>query len=65
MMSSVARDTFIKTKVILRHHTKDISNQVSSNSDHEIECYSCSNSSSKMGKNKKRDNKGITNWGKF
>ena len=36
MMSSVARVKFIKTKVILRYHTKGVSNQVSSNSDHEI-----------------------------
>ena len=48
MMSSVARVKFIKTKVIFRYHTKDVSNQVSSNSDHEIKSYLCSNSTTKM-----------------
>ena len=52
-MPSVARVKFIKTKVIFRCHTKGVSNQVSSNSDHEIKSYSCSNSSTKMGKNEK------------
>ena len=32
-ISSVARVKFIKTKVISRYYTKDVSNQVSSNSD--------------------------------
>ena len=53
MMSSVAGVRFIKTKVIFRYHTKDVSNQVSSYSDHEIKSYSCSNSGAKMGKNEK------------
>ena len=53
MMSSVARVKFIKTKVVFRCHTKSISNQVSSNSDHKIKSYSSSNSSTKMGKNEK------------
>ena len=53
IMSSVARIKFIKTKVIFRYHTKGFSNQVSSNSDHEIKSYSCSNSTTKMGKNEK------------
>ena len=44
-MSSVAKAKFIKTK--------GVSSQVSSNSDHEIKTYSCSNSSIKMGKNEK------------
>ena len=35
-MSSVAKVKFIKTKVIFRYHTKGVSNQVSSNLDHEI-----------------------------
>ena len=72
MMSSVARVKFIKTKVIFRYHTKGLSNQVSSNSDHEIKSYSCSNFSTKIGKTEKvrkifwitkRGNKGITNRG--
>ena len=53
MMSSVARVKLIKTKVIFRCHTKGVSNQVSSNSDHEIKSYSCSNSNTKIGKNEK------------
>ena len=57
MMSSVARVKFIKTKVIFRCHTKGVSNQVSSNLDHEIKSYSCSNSSTKMGKNEKEGKK--------
>ena len=52
-MSSVAQVKFIKTKVIFRYHTKDVSNQVLSYSDHTIKSYSCSNSSTKMGKMKK------------
>ena len=50
-ISSVARVKFIKTKVIFRYHAKSVSNQVSSNSDHEIKSYLCSNSSIKIGKN--------------
>ena len=53
MMSSVATVKFIKTKVIFRYHTKGVLKQVSLNSDHEIKSYSCSNSSTKMGKNEK------------
>ena len=53
MMSLVARVKFIKTNVIFRNHTKGASNQVSSNSDHEIKSYSCSNSSIKTRKNEK------------
>ena len=34
MMSSVAEVRFIKTKVFFRYHTKGVSNQVSSYSDH-------------------------------
>ena len=51
MMSSVARVKFIKTKVIFRYHTRGVSN--SSNSGHEIKSYSCSNCTTKMGKNEK------------
>ena len=40
MMSSVAKVTFIKTKVIFRYCIKGVSNQVSSNSDHKIKSYS-------------------------
>ena len=40
MMSSVARVKCIKTKVIFRYHIKGVSDQVSSNSDHEIKSYS-------------------------
>ena len=75
MMSAVARVKFIKTKVIFRHHTKGVSNQVSSNSNHEIKSYSYLNSGTKMGKNekngkmllgyKKMGNKGVTNRGSF
>ena len=74
LMPSVARVKFIKTKVISRYHIKGVSNQVSSSSDHEIKSYSCSNSSTKVGKNEKvgkifwitkRGNEGIPNWGKF
>ena len=50
MMSAGARVEFIRAKAIFRHHTKGVSNQVSSNSDHEIKS---SNSSIKMGKNEK------------
>ena len=53
MMSSVAWVKFTNTKVTFRYHTKGVSNQVSSNSDHEIKSYSCSNSTTKMGKNEK------------
>ena len=73
-MSSVARVKFIKTKVIFRYHTK-----VSQIKFHHIriihvQSYSCSNSSTKVGKNEKvgkifwitkRGNEGITNWGRF
>ena len=52
-MSSVGRVKFLKTKAIFRYHTKGVSNQVSLNSDHEIDSYSCSNFSTKMGKTKK------------
>ena len=52
-MSSVARVKFIKSKVIFRYHTKGVSNQVSSNSDHEIKSYSCSISITEMEKNEK------------
>ena len=74
IMSSVARIKFIKTKVIFRYHTKGISNQVSSYSDHEIKSYLCSNCSTKIGKNekvgkifwiRKRGNEGITNRVRF
>ena len=72
MMPSAARVKFIKTKVTFRYHTKGVSNQVSSNSDHKIKSYACSNSSNKMGKKMKsrknisglqngRGSKGITN----
>ena len=50
MIPSVTRVEFIKTKIIFRYHTKGVSDQVSSNSDHEIKSYSCSNSSTKMGR---------------
>ena len=53
ILSSVARVKFIITKVIFRYHTKGVSDQVSSYSDHEIKSYSCSNSSTKKGKNEK------------
>ena len=73
MISSVARVKFIKTKAIFRYHTKGTSNQFSSNSDHEIKSYSCSNSSTKIAKNEeegkkfwvtKLGNKGVTKRGK-
>ena len=48
MMSTVARVKFIN---------KGVSNQVSSNSDHEIKNYSRSNSTTKMGKNEKAGKK--------
>ena len=53
MMSSVARVKFNTTKVTFRFHTKVVSNQVSSHSDHEIKSYSYSNFSTKMVKNEK------------
>ena len=53
MMSSVARVKFIKAKIIFRYHTKGVSNQALLNSDHEVKSYSCSTSSTKMGKNEK------------
>ena len=53
IMSSVARVKFIKAKVIFRYHAKGVSDQVSSNSDHEIKSYLCSNSSIKIEKNEK------------
>ena len=56
-ISSVARVKFIKTKATLRYHTKGLSNQVSSDSDHEIKSYSCSNSSTKMQKKRKSGKK--------
>ena len=74
MMSSVARVKFIKTKVIFTHHAKGVSDLVSSNSDNGSKSYSCSNSSTKMGKNKEMEknfwvaklgNKGIINRGSF
>ena len=69
IMSSVTRIKFIKNMVIFRYHIK-----VSSHSDHEIKSCSCSNSSTKVGKNEevgnifwitKRGNEGITNRGSF
>ena len=57
MMSSVTRGRFITTKFNFTSHTKDISNQVSSNLDHEIKRYSCSNSNNKMGKKRKSGKK--------
>ena len=74
MNSSVARVKFIKTIVSFRYHTKGVLNQDSSNSDHEIKSYWCSNFSTKMGKNEKvgenilgykTGNKGNTNQGRF
>ena len=53
MMSLVTRVKFIKTKVAFRYQTKSFSNTISSNSVHEIESYSCSNSIAKMAKNEK------------
>ena len=53
MMLSAARVKFVKTKVSFKYHTNDVSNQVSSNSDHEIKSYPCSNVRTKMGKNEK------------
>ena len=50
IMPSVAWVKFIKTNVIFRYNTKGVSNQVSSNSNHEIKSYSCSNSSTEMKK---------------
>ena len=63
MMPSVARVKFIKTKVIFSYHTKGVSDQVSSNSDHEIKSFSCSNSSTKNGKNEivGKKNSGLSN----
>ena len=43
----------IKTKVICRYHAKSVSKQVSSNLDHQIKIYSCSNSSAKICKKQK------------
>ena len=53
----MARVKFIIIKVIFRYHTKGISDQVSSYSDREIKSYSCSNSSTKVGKNEKSGRK--------
>ena len=53
MMSSVDKVKSIKTKLILRYHIKSVSDQVSSNSDHEAITFSCSNSSTKVGRNEK------------
>ena len=73
MISSVAKVKLIKTKAIFRYDTKVVSNQVSSNSHHEIKSYSYSNSSTKIAKIEKwekffwvtkRGNKRITNRGK-
>ena len=52
-MSSVARVNFIKTTAIFTYHTRGVSNQISSNSDHEIKSYSCSNSVPKWEKVRK------------
>ena len=52
-MSSVARIKFMKVMVSFKHRTKGVSKQVSSNADHEIKSYSCSNCSTKMGKKRK------------
>ena len=52
---SVSSVKFIKTKTNFRYHTNGVSNQVPSNLDHEIKSYSCSNSSTKMGKNEKEE----------
>ena len=57
MMPSVTRGKFITTKFNFTSYTKDISNQVSSNLDHEIKRYSCSNSNSKMEKKRKSGKK--------
>ena len=57
------------------YHTKGVSNQVSSISDHEIKSYSCSSSCTEMGEKRKKweelfwvakwGNKGIANRGGF
>ena len=72
MMLSVASVNLIKTKVILTYYTKDPSNQASLNLDHEIKSYSSSNSSIKIGINKKsekivskRCNERIANQSRF
>ena len=74
-MSSVARVKFIKTKVIFRYHTKGVSNQVSSYSDHEkLKVSYVQILVPKWEKNKKvgkifwitkRRSRGITNRGRF
>ena len=73
-MSSVATLKFMKPRSFFRYHTKGVSNQVSSNSGHEIKSYSCSNSITKMVKSEKKKknvwvtklgNKGITHRGRF
>ena len=48
IMPSVAKVKFIKTRLFL-------GNQVSSNSDHEIKSYSCSNPRTKMGEKKEKN----------
>ena len=53
MVSPVARVKIVKTKVTFRYRIKGVSNQVSTNLDHEIKSYSCPNSITKMGKNEK------------
>ena len=58
MMSSVDRVKFIKIKVIFRYHTKGVSDQLSSYSDHRIKSYSCSNSNTN-GKNRKSGDKNL------
>ena len=57
MMPSVTRGKFITTKFNFTSYTKDISNQVSSNLDHEIKRYSGSNSNNKMEKKRKSGKK--------
>ena len=60
MASSVARFKFIKTKFIIGYHTKGVSIQVSSNLDLMAICYSCSNSSTKIGKKRKKTRKNFS-----
>ena len=47
----------LKPRSFFSDHSKVVSNQLSSNSDQEVKSYSCSNSSTKMGKKRKIEKK--------
>ena len=52
----------LKPRSFFSDHSKGVSNQLLSNSDHEVKSYTCSNSSTKMGKKRKIEKKKILGY---